>query len=83
MVIGRLDIAARFPPDELVFQARDCASQEWFVSTFGNGVNLDVDDHKVLDLELMRCGLRKRGIFGLVGGSVTGTVHPNRYPHHD
>jgi len=36
-------------------------------------VNLDIDDHQVLDLELMRRGLRKRGIFGLVGGSVAGT----------
>ena len=67
-----LDIAARFPLRDLIFQAKDGASQEWFVGTFGIGVNLDVDDHQVLDLELMRRGLRKRGIFGLVGGSVTG-----------
>lgn len=68
-----LDIAARFPLGDLIFQAKESASQEWFVSTFGNGVNLDIDDHQVLDLELMRRGLRKRGIFGLVGGSVAGT----------
>lgn len=67
-----LDIAARFPLGSLIFQAKDGASQEWFASTFGNGVNLDIDDHQVLDLELMRRGLRKRGIFGLVGGSVPG-----------
>ena len=67
-----LDIAARFPLRDLIFQAKDGATQEWFVGTFGNGVNLDVDDHQVLDLELMRRGLRKRGIFGLVGGSVAG-----------
>lgn len=30
---------------------------------FGNQVSLDVDDHQVIDLELMRCGLRKRGVF--------------------
>lgn len=72
MVIGQLDIAARFPLGDLIFQARDSAAQEWFVITFGNGVNLDVDDHQVLDPELMRRGLRKQGIFGLVGGSVTG-----------
>ena len=50
-------------------------SKEWFVSTFGNGVNLDVADHQALDPELMRRGLRKRGIcgiFGLIGGSVAG-----------
>ena len=67
-----LDIASRFPIADLIFQAKDSASQEWFVTTFGNGVNLDIDDHQVLDLELMRRGLRKRGVFGLVGGSVTG-----------
>ncbi len=42
------------------------------MSTFGNGIDLDIDDHQVLDLELMRRGLRKRGIFGPVGGSVAG-----------
>ena len=42
------------------------------MSTFGNGVNLDIGDHRVLGVELMRRGLRKRGIFGLVGGSVAG-----------
>lgn len=68
-----LDIASRFSIGELIFQAKDAASQEWFLSTFGNGVNLDVDDHQVLDVELMRRGLRKRGVFGLVGGSVTGS----------
>ena len=67
-----LDIASRFSIADLIFQAKDSASQEWFVSTFGNGVSLDIDDHQVLDLELMRRGLRKRGVFGLVGGSVTG-----------
>lgn len=59
-------------PGNLIFQAKDSASQEWFVSTFGNGIDLDIDDHQVLDLELMRRGLRKRGIFGPVGGSVAG-----------
>ena len=72
MVTGRLDVAARFPLGDLIFQAGDSAAQERFVITFGNGVNLDADDHQVLDLELMRRGLRKQGIFGLVGGSVTG-----------
>ena len=30
-------------------------------------VSLDIDDHQVIDLELMRRGLRKRGVFGLIG----------------
>ena len=37
------------------------------LSTLGPGVNLDIDDHQVLDVELMRRGLRKRGVFGLLG----------------
>ncbi|MDX1483329.1 MAG: phosphosulfolactate synthase [Alphaproteobacteria bacterium] len=62
-----LNIAAKFDIKDLIFQAKDSATQEWFVSTLGNGVNLDVDDHQVLDVELMRRGLRKRGVFGLLG----------------
>ena len=55
-------------------------SKEQFVSTFGNGVNLDVGDHQVPDLELMRRGLRKRGIFGLVGSSVDGPGSARDHP---
>ena len=62
-----LNIAARFDISDLIFQAKDGATQEWFVSTLGPGVNLDIDDHQVLDVELMRRGLRKRGVFGLLG----------------
>ena len=62
-----LNIAARFDIKDLIFQAKDSATQEWFVSTLGNAVNLDVDDHQVLDVELMRRGIRKRGVFGLLG----------------
>ena len=62
-----LNIAARFDPKDLIFQAKDGDSQVWYVSTFGSKVNLDVDDHQVIDVELMRRNIRKRGIFGLVG----------------
>ncbi|MFT5539727.1 MAG: phosphosulfolactate synthase [Alphaproteobacteria bacterium] len=62
-----LNIAARFDIKDIIFQAKDSGTQEWFVSTLGNAVNLDVDDHQVLDVELMRRGIRKRGVFGLLG----------------
>jgi phosphosulfolactate synthase len=62
-----LNIAARFDIKDLIFQAKDSGTQEWFVSTLGSAVNLDIDDHQVLDVELMRRGLRKRGVFGLLG----------------
>jgi phosphosulfolactate synthase len=62
-----LGIVARYDIRELIFQAKDTDTQLWYVSTFGNGVNLDVDDHQVIDLELLRRGIRKRGVFGLLG----------------
>lgn len=62
-----LGIAARYDVEDLIFQAKDAAAQLWYVSSFGNVVNLDVDDHQVLDLELLRRGIRKRGVFGLLG----------------
>jgi phosphosulfolactate synthase len=62
-----LGIVARFDIRELIFQAKDADTQLWYVSTFGNRVNLDVDDHQVIDLELLRRGIRKRGVFGLLG----------------
>ncbi len=63
-----LNVVARFDVNDLIFQAKDGETQAWFVSTFGPNVSLDVDDHQVIDLELMRRGMRKRGVFGLVGG---------------
>lgn len=62
-----LAIVARFGIEDLIFQAKDATAQLWYVSTFGNAVNLDVDDDQVLDLELLRRGIRKRGVFGLLG----------------
>ena len=63
-----LNVAAKFDVGDLIFQAKDSASHEWYLTTFGNNVNLDVDDHQVIDVELMRRGIRKRHVFGLVGG---------------
>lgn len=62
-----LNIAGKFNLKDLIFQAKDTASQEWYISTFGNAVNLDVDDTQVVDVELMRRGIRRRHVFGLLG----------------
>ncbi len=62
-----LNLVARYDVNDFIFQAKDGASQFWFVNTFGNQVNLDIDDHQTIDVELMRRGIRKRGTFGLVG----------------
>lgn len=62
-----LNLVARFDVQDFVFQAKDGASQAWYINTFGNQVNLDIDDHQVIDVELIRRGIRKRGAFGLLG----------------
>jgi phosphosulfolactate synthase (CoM biosynthesis protein A) len=62
-----LNTVAKFDIADLIFQAKDSASHEWYIGTLGNQVNLDVDDHQVIDVELMRRGIRKRHIFGLMG----------------
>jgi phosphosulfolactate synthase len=61
-----LNLVAQFDLQDFVFQAKDGSTQVWYLNAFGNSVNLDVDDHQVIDLELMRRGIRKRGVFGLV-----------------
>jgi phosphosulfolactate synthase len=62
-----LNVVSRFEVGDFLFQLKNAASQAWFIGTFGNAVNLDVDPHQVLEVELMRRGLRKRGLFGLLG----------------
>ena len=62
-----LNLVARFDAQDFIFQAKDSASQTWYLNAFGNQANLDIDDHQVIDVELMRRGIRKRGVFGLIG----------------
>jgi phosphosulfolactate synthase len=62
-----LNLVSRFDSQDFIFQAKDGTTQAWYVNTLGNQVSLDIDDHQVIDLELMRRGLRKRGVFGLIG----------------
>ncbi len=62
-----LNIVSRFDVQDFLFQLKNTDSQAWFVGTFGNAVNLDVDYQQVLEVELMRRGIRKRGLFGLLG----------------
>jgi phosphosulfolactate synthase len=62
-----LNLVGRFDAQDFIFQAKDGTTQAWYVNTLGNQANLDIDDHQVIDLELMRRGIRKRGLYGLVG----------------
>ena len=62
-----LNLVGRFDAQDFIFQAKDGASQAWYLNALGNQANLDIDDHQVIDVELMRRGIRKRGVFGLIG----------------
>lgn len=62
-----LNIASRFELNNLIFQAKDTRSQMWFIKNLGNDASMDIDDDQVISVELMRRGLRKRNLFGLVG----------------
>lgn len=62
-----LNLVAQFDVNDFIFQAKDGTTQTWYVGVMGNQVNLDIDDHQVIDVELMRRGIRKRGVFGLTG----------------
>ena len=62
-----LNLVGRFDAQDFVFQAKDGATQAWYLNALGNQANLDIDDHQVIDVELMRRGIRKRGVFGLIG----------------
>ena len=62
-----LNLVGRFNAQDFIFQAKDGVTQAWYLNTLGNQANLDIDDHQVIDVELMRRGIRKRGVFGLIG----------------
>lgn len=59
-------VASKLGTDGVVFQGKDERAQAWFVENFGPEVNLDIDMGQLLSVELMRRGLRKRGLYGLV-----------------
>lgn len=62
-----LTLASRIPMERTVFQAKETRAQTWFISTFGPQTSMDVDVDAALTLELMRRGIRQRGLFALVG----------------
>lgn len=61
-----LGFASSVPTDRTVFQAKEARARHWFITQLGPDVNLDVDAPDVPRLELMRRGLRERGLAGLV-----------------
>ncbi len=64
-----MNIAAHYDIKDLIFQAKDGKAQGWYISTLGNGINLDIDDDQIIDVELMRRNIRKRNLFGLIAST--------------
>lgn len=61
-----LTFGSRIPLERSVFQAKDTRAQAWFIAHFGPHTSMDVDVESAVSLELMRRGLRHRGLIGLV-----------------
>ncbi len=59
------EIVATFGHERLIFQAKDAATQEFYIRSFGPEVSLDIEDDQAVGLELLRLGLRKSALAGL------------------
>ena len=66
------DVAAAMDIKDVIFQAKDAKAVFWFLTQFGIEVNLDIDTNQVVEVELSRRGLRRRGLFGLMASVKTG-----------
>ncbi|MFA7468871.1 MAG: phosphosulfolactate synthase [Desulfotomaculaceae bacterium] len=61
------ELAAKFNVNDLVFQAKDNRAHTWLIKNFGLEVNMDIESNQVVIVELCRRGIRKRGLFSLIG----------------
>lgn len=61
------ELAAKFDVNDLIFQAKDNRAHTWLIKNFGLEVNMDIETNQVVLVELCRRGIRKRGLFGLIG----------------
>jgi len=68
-----LTLAARIPSEMTVFQAKDTRAQAWFIGNLGPHTSMDVDIDAAVPLELMRRGVRHRGLLGLVATAPPAT----------
>jgi phosphosulfolactate synthase len=64
------EIIAAYGVEDLIFQAKDAAIQEFYIRSFGPLVSLDIEDDQAVALELLRLGLRKSALSGLTRGPV-------------
>jgi len=63
------ELLSRHELNDIVFQAKDNRAQTWLIMNFGPEVNMDVESNQIVVVELCRRGIRKRGIFGLIGSA--------------
>lgn len=61
------ELASRHDIDDIIFQAKDNRAQSWLIMNFGPEVNMDVESNQIVTVELCRRGIRKRGLFSLIG----------------
>ncbi|MDR0622236.1 MAG: phosphosulfolactate synthase [Deltaproteobacteria bacterium] len=61
------ELAAGTDLGTLIIQGKDARAQKFLIESFGPEVSLDVEFDQVVALELSRRGIRKRGLFGLIG----------------
>jgi phosphosulfolactate synthase len=69
-------VASQLGTERVIYQGKDERAQAWFIENFGPEINLDVDMGQLLSVELMRRGLRKRGLYGLVSAPRPDDVTP-------
>jgi len=61
------ELVSRHELNDIIFQAKDNRAHSWLIMNFGPEVNMDVESNQVVIVELCRRGIRKRGLFGLIG----------------
>jgi phosphosulfolactate synthase (CoM biosynthesis protein A) len=69
-----LTFGSRIPLERTVFQAKDTRAQAWFISRFDPHTSMDVNIGSAVSLELMRRGIRHRGLLGLVATAPPASV---------
>lgn len=60
------NVLRQFGSESLIFQAKDQSIMEAYIQRFGHNLNFDVEITDVLSLELLRRGLRKSALAGLI-----------------
>jgi phosphosulfolactate synthase len=63
------ELLASRDPKDMIVQAKEARAQAWLIANFGPEISLDIEFDQVVAVELSRRGIRKRGLFALVGAA--------------